>query len=267
MKKVRHILSSVCQKVAAQKNSALIFVSVTLITSLISATCFSPDIALAKTVDIEGGQKMILELSESLVSKNSIIENSTIELSSDLDANAQIPSLTDEILTGSESEAKGEQEVKTQAETLSEEKETTQANSSVSASGNDEIGYTFSELGLTQISEIPVPDDIKFDKNGIPLNYAKKLSGKSTTYIMGHTTATGTSVHPGVIAVNPEIIPYGTTMYIVANDGSGAIYGYSCAEDTGGFIYMQNGPIVDMYVNSLDDVYAWGNHPVDIYIF
>ena len=55
-------------------------------------------------------------------------------------------------------------------------------------------------------------------------------------------------------------------MYIVANDGSGAIYGYCSAEDTGGFIYMSNGPLVDLYVWTMQDVYAWGNHPVDVYI-
>ncbi len=132
---------------------------------------------------------------------------------------------------------------------------------------SEEIGYSFAELGIKQMSDIPVPDSIRFDKNGIPLNYRYTLSGKSTTYNVGTTTATGTRVHPGVVAVNPKKIPYGTKMYIVASDGSGYVYGYASAEDTGGFIHWKNGPLVDLYVSTMDDVYYWANKPVTIYIF
>lgn len=141
----------------------------------------------------------------------------------------------------------------------------------VAANAKDEssekIGYSFAELGIKQMSDIPVPDSIRFDKNGIPLNYRYTLSGKSTTYNVGTTTATGTRVHPGVVAVNPKKIPYGTKMYIVASDGSGYVYGYASAEDTGGFIHWKNGPLVDLYVSTMDDVYYWANKPVTIYIF
>ncbi len=252
MKKVKHILSSVCDKLAAPRFTACVTVAFIILTALTCGVYFNSDNKVyAETVRNDDSQKMILELSESYLSPNSDTNISVLEAASELSTleseSAVVFNETSEIIT-EEAVSVVEPQTKSEIPGLSN-------------------GYTFSELGLTQISDIPVPDSIRFDENGIPLEYKQKISGKSTTYIMGHTTATGTPVHPGVVAVNPRIIPYGSKMYIVANDGSGAIYGYASAEDTGGFIYMSNGPLVDLYVWTMDDVYAWGNHPVDVYIF
>lgn len=246
MKKVKHILSSVNEKLAAPRFTACITVALIILTALTCGIYFSTENKVsAETVRNDDREKMILELSESYLSPN-------------LDTNISVLEATSETVT-SESESE-EVSVKAEEVTVQKVSETKEQIPGLS------MGYTFEQLGLTQISDIPVPDSVKFDENGIPLEYKQKLSGKSTTYIMGHTTATGTPVHPGVVAVNPKIIPYGSKMYIVANDGSGAIYGYCSAEDTGGFIYMSNGPLVDLYVWTMQDVYAWGNHPVDVYI-
>lgn len=246
MKKVKHILSSVNEKLAAPRFTACITVALIILTALTCGIYFSTENKVsAETVRNDDREKMILELSESYLSPNS-------------DTNISVLEATSETVT-SESESE-EVSVKAEEVTVQKVSETKEQIPGLS------MGYTFEQLGLTQISDIPVPDSVKFDENGIPLEYKQKLSGKSTTYIMGHTTATGTPVHPGVVAVNPKIIPYGSKMYIVANDGSGAIYGYCSAEDTGGFIYMSNGPLVDLYVWTMQDVYAWGNHPVDVYI-
>lgn len=246
MKKVKHILSSVNEKLAAPRFTACITVALIILTALTCGIYFSTENkVLAETIRNDDREKMILELSESYLSPNS-------------DTNISVLEATSETVT-SESESE-EVSVKAEEVTVQKVSETKEQIPGLS------MGYTFEQLGLTQISDIPVPDSVKFDENGIPLEYKQKLSGKSTTYIMGHTTATGTPVHPGVVAVNPKIIPYGSKMYIVANDGSGAIYGYCSAEDTGGFIYMSNGPLVDLYVWTMQDVYAWGNHPVDVYI-
>lgn len=246
MKKVKHILSSVNEKLAAPRFTACITVALIILTALTCGIYFSTENKVsAETIRNDDREKMILELSESYLSPNS-------------DTNISVLEATSETVT-SESESE-EVSVKAEEVTVQKVSETKEQIPGLS------MGYTFEQLGLTQISDIPVPDSVKFDENGIPLEYKQKLSGKSTTYIMGHTTATGTPVHPGVVAVNPKIIPYGSKMYIVANDGSGAIYGYCSAEDTGGFIYMSNGPLVDLYVWTMQDVYAWGNHPVDVYI-
>lgn len=272
MKKVKHILSSVCDKIAAPRCTAVITAALITITSVSCGFYFSSSNTVsAKAISKDSSQKMILELSESYLSPNSLTNISVLEANSEFDSQEESESIiinNESLSADSESEVNSDREVETENLIISDE---TSANKVLttesSIMGQSLDGFSFYELGLSQISEIPVPDSVRFDENGIPLNYRYKLSGKSTTYIMGHTTATGTPVHPGVVAVNPRIIPYGTKMYIVANDGSGAVYGYASAEDTGGFIYMNNGPLVDMYVWTMSDVYAWGNHPVDIYIF
>lgn len=249
MKKVKHILSSVNEKLAAPRFTAFVMVALIILTAMTCGIYFSTENKVsAETVRNDDREKMILGLSESYLSPNS-------------DTNISVLEATSEAITSEcESEEVSVKEEEPEETTVQKASETKDQIPGLS------MGYTFEQLGLTQISDIPVPDTVKFDENGIPLEYKQKLSGKSTTYIMGHTTATGTPVHPGVVAVNPKIIPYGSKMYIVANDGSGAVYGYCSAEDTGGFIYMSNGPLVDLYVWTMQDVYAWGNHPVDVYI-
>ena len=54
-------------------------------------------------------------------------------------------------------------------------------------------------------------------------------------------------------------------MYITSSDGS-IVYGYAVAEDTGGFIYWENGATVDLYMHSYDDCCSWGWRSANIYI-
>ena len=75
------------------------------------------------------------------------------------------------------------------------------------------------------------------------------------------TTATGTVARVGAIAVDPTVIPYGTRMYIVTNDGA-YIYGVATAEDCGGGI---KGQIVDLFFDTLDECYAFGCRDCTIY--
>lgn len=271
MKKVKHILSSVCDKITAPRCTAVITAALIAITSLSCGIYFSSSSTVsAKAVSKDSSQKMILELSESYLSPNSLTNISVLEANTEFESQEESETLVmnEQFSDDSDSEANADKEVETEEKSNTEDiPEEKVLPTECNIRGQSLDGFSFEELGLSQISEIPVPETVRFDENGIPLNYRYKISGKSTTYIMGHTTATGTSVHPGVVAVNPRIIPYGTKMYIVSNDGSGAVYGYASAEDTGGFIYMNNGPLVDMYVWTMSDVYAWGNHPVDIYIF
>ena len=75
------------------------------------------------------------------------------------------------------------------------------------------------------------------------------------------TTATGTVARVGAIAVDPTVIPYGTRMYIVTNDGA-YIYGVATAEDCGGGI---KGHIVDLFFDTLEECYAFGSRECTIY--
>ena len=56
-----------------------------------------------------------------------------------------------------------------------------------------------------------------------------------------NTTATGTKPRPGTIAVDPKVIPYGSKIIIIYEDGT---VEYGIAEDCGGLI---KGNIIDVF--------------------
>lgn len=114
------------------------------------------------------------------------------------------------------------------------------------------------------ISELTMPSKYSIGANGVPTSYKYTITGKAAAYcIPGGTTSTGKKVKPGYIAVNPKQIPYGTEMYIVSDDG--IVYGYAIAADTGGFA-QQGKFVVDLYMNSTSQCYAWGARNVTIYV-
>ena len=75
------------------------------------------------------------------------------------------------------------------------------------------------------------------------------------------TTATGSRVHRGTVAVDPRYIPYGTRMFIMASDGS-YIYGLAEAEDCGGDI---KGDRVDLYLPNYQECMAFGRRRCTVY--
>ena len=101
---------------------------------------------------------------------------------------------------------------------------------------------------------------------GEVLTFKSTMQVKATAYT--HTdpgcdmiTATGTTVHIGTVAVDPKLIPYGTRMFIVANDGS-YIYGISTAEDCGGAI---KGKRIDLYYPTYEACIQFGVRTCTIY--
>lgn len=121
----------------------------------------------------------------------------------------------------------------------------------------------------TPYSKMDDPDAIKL-VNGIPENYTRVVSGKSTAYTAGYgaRTASGRLAEIGTCAVNPNVIPYGSKLYIVAQDGS-RVYGYAVAADTG--LGLMDGTVaVDLYFGNMAEHYydscAWGAVYVDIYV-
>ncbi|HZK38575.1 MAG TPA: G5 domain-containing protein [Clostridia bacterium] len=118
--------------------------------------------------------------------------------------------------------------------------------------------------GLSPISNLPLPADVKLDANGIPLTYTKIIDGTAKAYSGGGTTSTGLPAKVGHIAVNPKQIPYGTRLYVVSLDGK-YIYGYCIAADTGGFV-KTNSCTIDIYMNTVEQCYAWGHRGVRIFV-
>ena len=108
------------------------------------------------------------------------------------------------------------------------------------------------------------PDTVKL-VNGLPENYTRIVSGKATAYSArpGARTASGRYAVVGTVAVNPNVIPYGSELYIVSRDG--LVYGYAIAADTG--LGMMEGTVaVDLFMASYQDSCRWGAHTVDIYV-
>lgn len=132
---------------------------------------------------------------------------------------------------------------------------------------SQKLNGTYNHLSTSGVpmSQYAMPDNLCFDENGIPLNYAYYIDGKATAYNTNGRTATGTHTYQGTVAVDPRVIPYGSEMWITSLDGR-YVYGYCRAEDTGGFIYFRNGATVDLFMSAYSDCCAWGYRSVRIYI-
>lgn len=104
------------------------------------------------------------------------------------------------------------------------------------------------------------------DHNGNKVSYINVLTGSATAYYAaeGSHTATGVPVYVGGVAVNPDIIPYGTQLYIVSSDGA-MVYGYATAVDTGGAL-MSGEALVDVFYPTYEDCVNWGRRNVTVYI-
>ena len=76
----------------------------------------------------------------------------------------------------------------------------------------------------------------------------------------GSLTHMGTTVRPGVMAVDPAVIPLGSRVYIEYPDGTGS---YAVAEDTGGAI---KGNRIDIAMSSVDAAYDFGIQNVKVYV-
>ena len=71
--------------------------------------------------------------------------------------------------------------------------------------------------------------------NNAPTSYKSVITNaKATGYSVGGNArgASGNSLSAGHVAVNPNLIPYGSKLYITSAEGS-FVYGYAIASDTG----------------------------------
>ena len=101
---------------------------------------------------------------------------------------------------------------------------------------------------------------------GHSLNYKKKLTVTATAYTApsGKKTASGKLAQYGVIAVDPNVIPLGTKLYVEStDDGKSWQYGYCVAGDTGGAI---KGNKVDLYFNSANECLQFGRRSAILYV-
>lgn len=126
----------------------------------------------------------------------------------------------------------------------------------------EEPEYEEPEYEEPEYEEPSYSGDTITTSSGEVLSYVDVLSVEATAYCGGGTTATGTPARYGAIAVDPKVIPYGTKMYIVSDDGKW-IYGVATAEDCGGAI---KGNIIDLYFDSYNTCIQFGRRNCTVYI-
>lgn len=80
---------------------------------------------------------------------------------------------------------------------------------------------------------------------------------ESTAYAYDGTTANGTKVQKGIVAVDPDVIPLGTKVWVEG-------YGHAIAADTGSAV---KGKIVDVWLPSEEEAIQWGRKDVEVKIY
>ena len=87
------------------------------------------------------------------------------------------------------------------------------------------------------------------------LEAERDMMMEATAYTWtGNRTASGTWPAVGTVAVDPEVIPLGTRLWIEG-------YGPAVALDTGGLV---KGNIIDVYLPTEDECWAWGRRQVEV---
>lgn len=101
--------------------------------------------------------------------------------------------------------------------------------------------------------------------SGQTLSFSSTKPMTATAYTtgdpgVGTITASGTVVHVGVAAVDKKVIPLGTRMFVVTNDG--IVYGTAVAEDTGSAV---RDDIIDLYHDTHTECINFGRRSCTVY--
>lgn len=115
-------------------------------------------------------------------------------------------------------------------------------------------------------SEMPIiGEDYIILPTGEVLTYTDTMSVGATAYYCEPwergITYSGTKARVGEIAVDPSVIPLGTRMFIISDDGA-YVYGIAIAEDTG---YLIDGTRVDLYFNTREECVEFGYRECTVY--
>jgi peptidoglycan DL-endopeptidase CwlO len=131
--------------------------------------------------------------------------------------------------------------------------------SQISTASVENKARSYINLGDKKLTELIAKNTTSIINDNI--SYKASFSMVSTAYTGGTITALG--LKPvrdpsglSTIAVDPSVIPLGAKVYIPG-------YGYAISSDTGNAI---KGNIIDLYMNSEADCYAWGKRSVTLYI-
>ncbi len=103
--------------------------------------------------------------------------------------------------------------------------------------------------------------------DGVPTNFKSVISnGIATGYYSARGSgSSGIGLFYGSCAVNPNVIPYGSKLYITSAEGDSFIYGYAIATDTGTAL-MEGIIDVDLFYETYNESAINGKRIVNIYI-
>ncbi|MEW6663264.1 MAG: 3D domain-containing protein [Bacillota bacterium] len=102
----------------------------------------------------------------------------------------------------------------------------------------------------------PSPQNIAY-RGQPPAEFRYELILEATGYThTGNPTFTGIYPYRGIMAVDPEVIPLGTLMWVEG-------YGYARAADTGGVI---KGNIIDLFFDTKEEALKWGRRQVKVFV-
>ncbi len=128
------------------------------------------------------------------------------------------------------------------------------------------IGTGTKEVAPDYVPDEPyIGDGFIITTDGQVLTYDREVQVNGTAYSRDgkrRFTYSGTVVKVGSVAVDPRVIPIGTRMFIMSNDGE-YVYGIATAEDTGGLI---KGNRVDLYMATTDECWVFGYRPCRVFI-
>jgi len=127
-----------------------------------------------------------------------------------------------------------------------------------------DVSYVSPDDALVNVEKNRDGSGILTFASGATMKFTASKDMTATAYTAGHggadyTTATGTFVKIGVVAVDKRVIPLGTRMYIITDDN--IIYGVATAEDTG-----VRGNVVDLYMDTYWDCINFGRRGCTVYI-
>jgi uncharacterized protein YabE (DUF348 family) len=133
-------------------------------------------------------------------------------------------------------------------------------------------GKKTSQTVKKKVVRKPVDELVEVGAKPVPVVHQYTLSSRSsspsagvvqsamtvlaTAYTAGGITASGRPAQPGVVAVDPSVIPLGTRLYI---PGIGDVI----AADTGGAIIGRH---IDICMSSESAAAAWGERTITVYI-
>jgi len=119
------------------------------------------------------------------------------------------------------------------------------------------------ELVVTRVVKEPVPEIIAVgtldmaSRGGYSFRFERVIWAVATAYThTGSRTATGVYPRVGTIAVDPNVIPLGTRLYVEG-------YGFGIAQDVGSAI---KGNRIDVFLDTEADTARWGVRRVKVYI-